>query len=296
MTIAFTALLDLARTVGQVIEGTATTGTTTDSVVCSSLPNYPDASVDNAFALGTLFLITDAAGTGVAPENETARITAYSASTGTLTLTAGDLSAAPASGDYFGVTKISRHELFQALNAALRDLGPVPSEDVSLTTAGSTRAYTIPAAAKGDLRQVWIAQHTAEPYDWEEIHHWYQRHNTATYDLVFPFQPPSGYLIRLVYVAPHATLGADADVINDSVPLDYLNWKAAAHHYRLRLHYPGKDANRWTGLMNEAAEYAAQAKRSHVMRLPPSTTKMGYFEEEDLTTGPHITTEDVPLV
>ncbi len=264
------------------------------TLACSRLADIPDASVDDTFNRGTVFLVTDVAGLSAAPEGETAKITDYAGSIGTVYVTSGDFSVPPAIGDAFALTKIPRYELFQALNSALQDLGPVPSEGVSLTTASATRSYTIPAAAKADLRQVWIARRTSEPYDWEELYHWMVRDNTSTYDLLFPYQPESGYKLRLVYVAAHALLDADADTIQAVVPDDYLIWRAAYHHYRLRLHYPGKDEKRWTGLMNEAAEYAAQALRRHPIRLPQKTARMWWTPEQSTEVTSPITTEDVP--
>ncbi|MBM3147194.1 MAG: hypothetical protein FJ000_04775, partial [Actinobacteria bacterium] len=257
MTTAFDAMLDLARILGMT-EDVATGGSST-TIVCSNLRNWTDLSVDDALNGGTAFIITDAGGLSAAPENETARITDYVESTGTVTVASGDFSAAPAAGDVFGVTPVPRFEMYQALNAALRDLGSIPQEDATLTTAAATREYTIPAAAKKDLRQVWTATRTSRPYDWLERFNWYRRNDTATYDLVFPEQPASGYLIRLVYTAPHAQLKAASTAINNAVPADYLAWKGAYHVYRQRLHRTGKDDKRWTGLMNEAAEYANQA-------------------------------------
>lgn len=292
MTTAFDVMLDLARVLG-LTEDVATGGSST-TVVCSNLINWPDLSVDDALNRGTAFIIADSAGAGAAPENETARITDYTASTGTVTVATGDFSAAPASGDTFGVTAVPRYELYQSLNAALRDLGYIPQEDISLTTAASTREYTIPAAAKKDLRQVWTATRTSRPYDWDERHFWYQRDATSTYDLVFREQPATGYLIRLVYTAPHAKIDADSDTINDVVPLDYLVWKAAYHIYRQRLHHTGKDDKRWTGLMNEAAEYASQALIKHPIKLPYYTLKM-WGSPEPSDGGASITTEEVTL-
>ena len=290
MTTAVTAMLDLARLMGDLIEDTATSGSNT-TIVGTNLSGFPEASVDNAFTRGTAFVVTTT--DGLAPQSEVVAITGY-ASTGYGTVTVGGFSGATVvgAGDTFGVTKIPRGELYAALNSALRDMGGVPAEDVSLTTAAATRSHTIPAAAKADLRQVWIAQRTSEPYDWEEQHHWGQR-RVSTYDLVWPFQPISGYKIKLVYVAPHATLTTPTAVLDDVVPYDYLQWRAAYHHYRLRLHYPGKDEKRWTGLMNEAAEYAAQALRKHPVRLPQSTTRLWFTEEQDTGVGASISTADV---
>src|SRR5574343_1794055 len=98
MTTAFDAMLQLARLVGLLIEDKATSGSTT-TIVCSNLYTLADTSLDNALNGGTAFVVTDAGGAGAAPENESARITGYTAAAGTVTLATGDLSAAVAAGD-----------------------------------------------------------------------------------------------------------------------------------------------------------------------------------------------------
>jgi len=289
MTTAFTVMLEIARLAGPLIEGVATEGSST-TIVDSTLSSNPDASVDDVFVRGTAFIITDAGGQGAPPENETARVTDYTAASGTITVAPGDFSAAPAAGDIYGVTPVPRDTLIQAINLALLDLGNMPFEDTSLTTAAATREYTIPSAAKHDLRQVWIATSTDRPYDFFEWHYWRQIHNKTTYDLEFTAQPPSGYTIRLVYTAPHPRVTGDSSTINDAVPLNYLIWRGAYHIYRRRLHQEGREDKRWVELMNEAAEYAERYKPH--FRLPHYSTK--FYYAPDPTLSPGIETEEIP--
>lgn len=290
MTTAFDAMLALLARVLGCTEGVATGGSST-TIVDSDL-----GGTDDEWTSGTAFIITDGGGAGAAPENETARITDYASTTGTITVASGDFSAAPASGDTYGVCKVPRYRLYQALNNALRDLGPVPFEDdTSLDTAASTKRYTLPAAAKRDLRQVWVARRTSAPFDWEEQHNWYVIQNRSTYDLMFREQPVASRDIRLVYVGPHATLDADADTINDAVPLDYLAWRAAFWEYMWRSQQQGRDPERWVGLMNMAAEYASQALQKHPIILPAYSPRH-YLSEEpttELPDGATIKTADV---
>ena len=276
MTTLFDAMLALARNAGPCIEGVATSGSSTN-VTDSNLSKIPEASTDGVFNQGTVFIITDAGGAGAAPEGETARVTAYVGGTGSLTLVSGDLSAAAAAGDVYGVTVVRRDLMIQAINNALRDAGRLPAENTSLTTAAATREYTIPAAAKHDLRQVWIATRKSRPYDFVEYRYWRQIRNKSTYDLEFLDQPPSGYTIRLVYGAFHSRVTADSDTIQDIIPLDWLTWRSSYHLYRWRVHQEGRDARLWTTLMNEAAEYAAQLKPT--IRLPHYTTRYNMTPE-----------------
>lgn len=283
-------MLALARHAGPTVEGYASGGSTT-TIINAGFGLVPEGKVDDAFNLGTAFVVTDAGGAGAAPQGELQSILDYDASTGTVT-TAGAFTAAVAASDYVALTTVRRDLLYSAVNNALRDAGRLPAEDVSLTTAASTREYTIPSAAKGDLRQVWIAGKTSRPYDFEECHYWRQVRNKSTYDLEFQYQPPSGYPIRLVYCAPHTTVSGYSNSIQDIIPLDWLTWRSAYHLYRWRLHQEGRDDKKWTALMNEAAEYAAQIKPQ--IKLPPRTPR--YWLTPDVSDGgAHIETEEIPF-
>ena len=293
---AFDAMLALARIVVPTTEGTATSGSAT-TILDTDILGVHEWLADDGLNGGTAFITYDAGGAGAAPQNETARITDYAESISTVTLMSGDLSAAAAAGDGYAVTSIPRYQLYAALNAALRDLGDVPYEnDTSLDTVADTREYTLPAAAKRDLRQVWIAQHTAAPWDYAEQNNWRVIKNRATLDLVFSNQPTASRNIRLVYVGPHATLDDDADTVNDAVPFDYLVWRGAFHVYLRRLQQEGRNAEQWTGLMNMAAEYASQALQRHPIQLPRYGVRFFQYDEPSAETpgAAHIQTADVP--
>jgi hypothetical protein len=288
MTTAFDVMLGVARQAGPLIEGVATGGGTT-SIADTALTSVPEATIDDTFNKGAAFLITDAGGVGAAPEGEIARVTDYVAATGTLTV--ATFTAAVAAGDLYGVTAIPHYLLLQTINNALRDLGGLPAIDTSLTTAAAQREYTIPAAAKKDLRQVWIQQSTTRPYDFEMDHYWRVVPNQSTYDLEFKYQPASGYTIRLVYCAPHAAIVSGATAIADAVPLEYAVWRSCYYVYRWRLHQEGRDDKKWTALMNEAAEYAEKYKPR--VQLPTYTTKYWMTPEAPTDSVP-ITTADIP--
>jgi hypothetical protein len=276
--IAFDAMLQLARLVGRMVEGTAQTGSSATALVDAVLLGTTLDKVgvtDDEYNGGTVFAITDAGGEGAAPEDETARVTDYDASTGTLTLATGDLSAALASGDYYGLSPIRKDVLLRCVNLALDALGPVPYEDdTSLDTAASTLAYTLPAAAKHDLRQVWIDRSTSTPYYWEAWRYWQQILGKSTSDLVFTVQPPVGKDIRLVYAAPHARLTADASAINAGVSPLPLLWQSAYQYYRELLHTTGRDNREWETLASEASQKAELYKSQYPVRLPPNHVRL----------------------
>jgi hypothetical protein len=277
MTIAFNALLDLARIVGPATESVATGGSST-TIVDSGL-----GGSDDEWNGGTAFIITDAGGASAAPENECGRVSDYVASTGTLTIRTSDLTAAPASGDTYAVCKVPRHELYQAVNAALRDVGPLAYEDdTTLDTAANTLEYTLPAAARYDVRQIWIATNTTTPYDYQENHYWRVILNKTTYNLIFTAEPPASRNIRIVYCAKHAEVKTASATIDATAPYDYVIWRAAYHTYRRRQHQVGREDNKWVGLMNEAAEYAAQALQKHPILLPDRSTRFAYWPETEI--------------
>jgi hypothetical protein len=282
--IAFDAMLSLARSVGRFAECVAQTGSSATSLIDAVLLGDALNKVgraDDEYSGGTAFMIYDAAGLGAAPENETARITDYSKSTGTLTLATGDLSVAAAAGDLFGVSPIRRDILLRVLNLALSDLGMVPYEDsTSLDTAASTLAYTIPAVAKRDLRQVWIDRSTSSPYYWEQWPYWYQIHGLSTGDLVFTVQPPAGRDIRLIYCAPHATLKLDADAISNQVEPTVLLWQATYRYCRELLQSEeGRDNKAWEMMANEAHQNAEVYRVRYPIRLPAHQVQMAAFPD-----------------
>jgi hypothetical protein len=142
---------------------------------------------------------------------------------------------------------------------------------------------------------VWIAQNTAAPWDFVEQHNWRQVKNKSTGDLVFAEQPVAARNMRLIYCRSHPALTADASAVNDAIPLDYLIWRATFYIYLSRVQQEGRDSQKWTGLMNMAAEYAQQALQRHPIKLPAYSTKFYLHDEPDtdMPRGATIKTADV---
>jgi hypothetical protein len=95
-------------------------------------------------------------------------------------------------------------------------MGAIPATDETLTAAGSTTEYTIPAAARWGLRRVYIAQSSAASNErWVEQTTWRQEDSI----LIFRRQPSSG-TIKLVYMKPHDRLEEHSAKLDASVALN----------------------------------------------------------------------------
>lgn len=265
---AFKALLDVARRTGPLTEGVATGGSST-TIVDTVRLGVLEFLADDELNGGSAFIITDAGGQGAAPENETARIDDYTASSGTVVVRAGDFSAAPAAGDIYGVTVIPRYQLFQAINSALADLGRIPVVNESLTTTSGTLEYTLPTGIEPEaVFQVWVQSNTSRPYDWRPIMCWRVVQGASSYNLELGEPQPPDCTLRLVYAAPHPNVDDDSDFIESCVPWDYLVWQSAAYVYQRRLLQVGVNREHWTGLMNHAFQMAANALKLHPVPYP----------------------------
>src|SRR3990167_338059 len=233
---------DLVYRVGRELnlfeESSATSGSTT-SIADTNGRDEADDFFNGGFAC----IVRDAGGGGAAPEGEYANISDYASGTMTLRET---LTAAVGVGDRYAVAspRIPLHVLIQHINTALIDLGKVPYNDItSITTASDQSEYTLPLAASEDLRQVWYQIDDSDSNDnrWSILYNWYtQETSTGTAKkLVFPYQPPEPYLLKLVYVAGHPELYSATDKLSEFVPVDRVIYQAALNclgWYRKRVY------------------------------------------------------------
>lgn len=198
---------------GELKYGIATGGTATtlvDSGIGGSDGDWDD---------GTVFIVTAGA---AAPEGEFAEVTSYTTAAGTLTVPSSGingLSSAPAALDEYALAS-KKYPLDKArglVNRALVRMGDVPNTDETLTTAGATTEYAIPAAARWGLRRVYIAQYsTANNERWIENTTWRPENGF----LIFRRQPPTSRTIKLVYMGPHNRLEDHDDTLNANVALN----------------------------------------------------------------------------
>lgn len=199
-------LLGLFDELGELKYGVATGGSST-TLVDSGI-----GGSDNDWNSGTALIV----GAGsAAPEGEFAEVTAYTASTGTLTAT---FSAAPAATDEYALAskKYPLAKVKGLVNRGLVRMGGIPATDETLTAATSTTEYTIPAAAIWGLRRVYIAQSsTASNELWVEQTAWRAEDGI----LIFRRQPMAG-VIKLVYMGLHTRLTKYSDTLDSSVALN----------------------------------------------------------------------------
>jgi hypothetical protein len=288
---AFDLMLAMAQRAQQYAKGTATGGTTTTIIDTNLLGEYAFLN-DNDLAPGTAFIVTTTDGN--APQSESRLIKTYDESANTANTIA--FSVAVGAGDTYVVCPIRRDLFFMALNSALEDLGPLPyTDDTSLDTAANTLRYTLPTNARRDLRQVWVANHASSPYDWEENREWYVVPEDTTLNLVFRRQPRYARDIRLVYTSEHPYVDDDADEIHDLAPREYLIWRGVFHIFNQQMQSPGVERSLNTGLMNQAAEYAANALEKYPVPQPHYSIIFSSYPDADVYRPQYpIQTEEIP--
>lgn len=237
MTVTFADLAyEVANALGATRGGTAEAGSDADNIV-DALYRTED---DDYFNKGTAWILhtTD----GLAPQGEMRAIENYVGGTGTVTV-ATSFSAATAAGDIYALEKGRYHLplLRDKINAALRKLGSIPRVDTtSITTEANKTEYDLPALANFDLRGVFIQGNKDDSDD----NRWVPLLNTdiewsdaagGTWKLIFPYQPPTGYAIKLEFTALHARMMEQDDELWDSVHPDRVVYEAALNalqHYR----------------------------------------------------------------
>ena len=169
--------------------------------------------------LGTLLIVE---ADGAAPEGEFAEVTDYVSSGGTLTFSSSGidgLSSAPASGDEYALISddYTLDNLRGIINRGLVRMGDIPNEDESLTTAATTKEYTLPAATRQGIRRVYLSQvATANNEGWKEMFNW----RPEGTQLIFRQQPETAKTIKIRYMGPHTRLAANSDTLNAYVPLN----------------------------------------------------------------------------
>jgi hypothetical protein len=270
MTTLFDILLQTARALEALQEGVASAasgGATTLTDAQLVVRGFAD---DDWFNGGTLLYQS-----ATAANRASRRVSDYTGATGVITLESA-LAETPALGARYGVMtrRYPREMMVAKVNEAQVELGDVPTVDTaSLTTATDQLEYNLPVAAKRDLRQVWLARQLAAPWEWERQLRVRTEPGTglgAVGVLLFPEQPRAPHKIKLIYLAPHPLVGADADLVSDYVSVDWLSLAAAEKLARWRLEGPGADERDLTALLNNLTLRLAQARRRHPVAMPQS--------------------------
>lgn len=275
MTELFDLIYRTARMLGTVTEGTATGGSTT------TIADTNDRIEANDFWNGgTAFLIRDAGGAGAAPEKQSSVISDFALTGGIITLRTA-LTAAAATGDKYGVTRerYPRPLLIQKVNEALQKLGTVPVVDTTtLDTTTNQTEYTLPVAAKFDLRQVFVQGKTGDTNDnqWIPYLHWHIGTAAAgSTGLIFTdHQLFTGRDIRIVYMADHAELHADGDDLSEYIHMDRVIYEAAAGCLLHRKQLDGRDDPTLNEQINYMVDRAQRAALMYPVQAPPKQHRL----------------------
>jgi len=184
-------------------------------------PQYRDG--DKSLILGTLMVISTT--DGLAPQGEYQRISAYTESTGTVTVDTA-FTAAPGDGDVCRVVhnQFKIEELVAMANAALQDLGQFYKVDTSLTTTTS-RNYTLPIIAKGKRPksiEIYVDADNREPRSDYEYYGATAPGTEAT--IQFQRDLPVDKTLYITYELEHPRLVDFDDVIWEDIPESLAKW------------------------------------------------------------------------
>jgi hypothetical protein len=216
------------REMGTLIEGTATGGSTAN--VADTVDR---TEADDTYNGGTILVTYDAGGAGAAPQGEYDQVSDFANTGGVITARTG-WTAAVAAGDRYAIAKkkYSLAWVKQCINRALQNLGEIPVTDTTtIETADSQTEYSLPATPL-NLREVYIQNDNDDSNDnrWTLLHNW-KEGVTATGTanlLILPYQPVSGYAIKLVYGANHPELVNASDKLSEEVPIERVVYAAAS--------------------------------------------------------------------
>ena len=211
--------------------------------------------------------------TGSVPQGEYGVVSDFGS--GTVTLRSNWSATVPVGSTYaLGRRRYPLDLLAQCVNAAYRDLGKIPLVDItSLTTLQSTTQYTIPAAARKDLREVWIQtiMDIPDSLGWHEIPHGTWRQENA---LLFLPQLSLDRALKLVYIDESPQLVDYNDVLSPFVHPKRIIYKAAAHALLWRSEKLNPAAqSQYNQKVNYFLDQDLRAQNDHEIVMPPKRGK-----------------------
>lgn len=238
-------MLEAARYMGVVREGTATGGSTTTLI---------DTALDEPasyFTKGTLWVLSGT-NSGLCQV-----IKSFNESTLTLPAT---LTAAIAAGNTYAIatSEYPKHKLKQAVLTILR-YAPILKTDDSLDVLANTEEYSLPSGVS-NIKRVEVAGSTSSPYQFTPNHFWKEWNGKVVFE---SGKEPSetGYPIRLWYEGEHGEIAESGSILT-SVDKEWLIWSVVAFLYRDQIKTIQKDNPTNLDLLNEAKTFEAEAKRN----------------------------------
>lgn len=218
MTTFAEAILDLARVLGDVIEGAATGGSTTSLTDTNKITKR-----SGVLSPGTLWLL-DCAQASL--EGLVLTITGHDKNTVSFTTLPQTVTANDTYALLDGM-KFMRSHLEAAVNLAVAALDEFTQyyTDAAFVTVANQQDYTLPTGIQ-NIVGVEIARSKTTPYKFREHRGWRElADGTLRFRRRIP--PLDDFLIRLAYNSKHARLEAVTDEINAGVNPTRLTYEAA---------------------------------------------------------------------
>lgn len=255
MTTLFQLILDLARLVTDVFEGTATGGDT------NTLLDTANTKAANHYLDGTLWLKL----TTVASK----KITVHTV--GSMDFTPAQTGAI-AAGNAYAAAPFPRYVLIQAINRSFQDYGRLAVQ-ANFTATADQQDYDSDDDATLFIKNiigVEVATSTTSPYYFQPHYRWEQLMVGSKLTLRFDedTQPDDAYTMRITYLDYHTEMSLDVDVLNQQVDVQRLLWLAAVHCHRWNFERKKIDDPTVTPLLNEAQAKAQELKRPEPTRTP----------------------------
>lgn len=261
MTTLIGAMLETARLMGVVTEGTATGGSTTTLV---------DTGLDHPagyFEGGTLWALSGN-NSGLCQ-----KVTSFMEGTLTFGTT---LSTPIASGDNYAVAtpEFPKYKLKQAVLHVLRFSPILKTDDTTVVTA-DTEEYALPTGVS-NIKRIEAAAESSAPYNFVPLYSWRERNGKVIFN---PAPSNTGNILRIWYEGAHGEI-AESGTILDSVDINWLKWSAAAFLYRDSITRIKKDDPVRVDLLNEAKlmeETAIRTARRFQLQTMPSDPKIAIW-------------------
>jgi len=254
MTTLTAAMLEVARLMRDVFDGTATGGSTT-TLEDTSLTMPADY-----YTGGTLWILSGD------NEGECIEIVEY----GESTFTFAALSNAIAAGVQYAAAPgmYKKHELKQSVLAALRN-ARIEIIDETLTVVESQEEYALPTGVR-DVLSVEIAENAETPFTWSKNQYWVETSGSVCFNPDKIPDQSEGNKIRLHYAGGHPDID-DTDSLQ--VDVNDIKWSAAVILWRRLMQTTYKDNPVAVEMFNEAKMMEAEALRQ-MKRVPQPDAKL----------------------
>jgi len=196
------------------LQSAATGGGTTTIIDTAALTAV---YADDYWINGWAYILTDAGGTGAAPQGEIRRISDFVSSSGTITVPSAFTAAVVATDTYRLWTGVPKVDALDAAKAALREAYPAFFQryvDETLTLTASTFEYTVPATIE-HVSEVWYQGDSGATY-YTPVQGWrIIKSGASTRKLILDqsITITAGYELRLIGRGPLDCPAADATAL-----------------------------------------------------------------------------------